>query len=79
LERIADYLKKHHPSLTQPTIHKLYDAANSLKQLPNRGRAGREEGTRELVIAPLPYIIVYQVDDEVVHILRLLHASRERP
>jgi hypothetical protein len=50
----SDYLKDHHPHYRQPTIRKLYDAIRSLKELPRRGRTGREEGTREIRFPPLP-------------------------
>jgi plasmid stabilization system protein ParE len=37
------------------------------------------EGTRELVLAPLPYIIVYRVEPEMVHIFRVIHTSEDWP
>jgi toxin ParE1/3/4 len=52
--------------------------ARSLKRFPNRGRIGYNEGTRELIVAPTPYIIVYGVEREVVHFFRVIHASKER-
>ena len=79
LQGIHDYLREHHPSLTQSTIRKLYDAARSLKHFPNRGRIGRQEGTRELVMAPLPYIIVYGIEPQMVHIFRVIHTSQDWP
>jgi len=67
------------PSLAcQPAVWKLYDLARSLKRFPNRGRIGYNEGTRELIVAPTPYIIVYGVEREVVHFFRVIHASKER-
>jgi len=54
LRNIRDYLKEHHPHFTQPTVQRLYDTVRSLKQWPHRGRPGRHEGTRELVLASLP-------------------------
>lgn len=78
LEEIRNYLREHHPSLAQPTIRKLYDVARSLKRFPNRGRIGHKEGIRELIVAPTPYIIVYGVEPEMVHIFRIFHASMER-
>ena len=78
LEEISNYLCERHPSMAQPTIRKLYDAACSLKRFPHRGCIGQKEGTRELVVAPMPYIIVYGVERDVVHIFRVIHASRER-
>jgi len=79
LEGILNYLREHHPSLAQSTIRKLYGAARSLKQFSNRGRIGHLEGTRELIMTPLPYIIVYGVEPQVVHILRIIHASENWP
>jgi plasmid stabilization system protein ParE len=38
---------------------------------------GRKPGTRELVLAPLPYLVIYSVDEQFIHILRILHTSRE--
>lgn len=63
----------------QPTIRRLYDAAYSLKTSTNRGRIGKLGNTRELVMAPLPYVIVYAVEAELVHVLRVLHTSQEWP
>ena len=41
-------------------------------------RAGRVLGTREMVVHP-NYIIVYQVSDSVIEVLRVLHARRQYP
>lgn len=79
LESISHYLSEHHPSYRAPTIAKLYDAARSLKQMPNRGRIGQTPGTRELSMNPLPYIIMYGVEPDMVHIFRILHAAQDRP
>ena len=40
------------------------------------GRAGRVLRTRELVITKFPYIVPYQVRDNNIYILRVLHTSR---
>lgn len=71
LEHIDSYLREHYPSRALATVRKLYEAARSLKRLPNRGRIGQREGTRELIVSPLPYLIV--------HIFRILHTSENRP
>jgi len=42
------------------------------------GRPGMKVGRRELVLAPLPYLLIYAVDDNAIHILRFLHTSRGR-
>jgi plasmid stabilization system protein ParE len=58
LEESNEYLKNKHPNYWQSTVRRLYQEILGLKDLPNRGRVGREEGTRELVFSPLPYIAV---------------------
>ena len=50
-----------------------------LKTFPNRGRKGLAPGTRELVFAPLPYIAVFEIEDDRVWILRIRHAARDWP
>ena len=79
LEGIANYLWLHHPSFAASTLQRLYDAARSLKAFPYAGRIGMKSGTRELVLAPLPYLVIYAVDDHSIHILRFLHAAQDRP
>jgi toxin ParE1/3/4 len=78
LEHIAGYLKEHFPPYAQSTVETLYAAAESLSEFPNRGRAGRERGTRELVVTSLPYIVIYTAGKEAVSIIRVLHTARER-
>jgi toxin ParE1/3/4 len=60
-------------------MRKLYEAIRSLKELPRRGRVGREEGTRELLFPPLPYIVVYRLRDQSIEVLRIHHAAQDRP
>jgi len=77
LEGISNYLYLLHPSFAAATIQRLYNAAKSLKTHPHLGRIGKKSGTRELVLAPLPYIMVYAADDNSIHILRFLHTSQD--
>ena len=48
-----------------------------LKRFPESGRAWRLAGCRELVLPGLPYIIIYQIDDDTVTIASLFYPSRE--
>ncbi len=48
-----------------------------LPQMPSAGRAGRVLRTRELVISKYPYIVPYQVKENVIYILRVLHTSKK--
>ena len=53
-------------------------AARRLEQHPMIGKAGRIEGTREL-IPHESYCLVYEIQDDVVWILAVVHTSREWP
>jgi toxin ParE1/3/4 len=79
LEAIGDYLARHLPAFAQSTIREIYQAILTLRSTPNRGRPGREEGTRELVLPRLPYIVVYRVKDTDVEILHIYHGAQHRP
>jgi toxin ParE1/3/4 len=78
LQNLSDYLKDHHPHYRQPTMRKVYAAVQSLKDWPHRGRVGREEGTRELLFPPLPYIAVYRAKGQSIEVLRIYHGAQER-
>lgn len=57
----------------------IYEATAGLSHFAERGRPGRKEGTRELVLLSLPYIIVYQLTEDTVHIARILHGRQRWP
>ena|SRR5437667_6695292 len=61
LENIANYLFEKTPQNAARLIREIYGAPTALRNFPNRGRAGKKEGTRELVLPSMPYIIVYHV------------------
>jgi len=79
LENIANYLFDKTPENAARLIRELYDAPSTLKSFPNRGRTGKKEGTSELVMPSLPYVIVYQVRSDTVHVVRILHSSQDWP
>lgn len=54
-------------------------SADRLIDFPHLGRKGRVEGTRELVVAGLPYILIYHSEGDCVRILRVLHSAQQWP
>ena len=79
LQHISDYLTQHHPDYRRRTMRKLYDTIRGVRESPYRGRPGSEQGTREIVFAPLPYVAVYRVRAQSVEILRVYHGAQNRP
>ena len=61
-------------------VSQLIKSASRLAQYPLSGRPGRLQGTREIILRKLPYILVYRiVSSELVEISRALHTSRLWP
>ena len=79
LERIADYLFERAPERAADLIRQIYDSPSALLSFPHRGRLGRKTGTRDLVLSPLPYIVVYRISGDVIHIVRILHGAQKWP
>lgn len=77
LENIKIYLQQHYPHFAEPTVRTIYQRIHSLKISPNRGRAGHRDGTRELPLTPLPYVVVYSVKAEAIEILHIHHGAQE--
>lgn len=74
---IIDHISEDSPIAAVELAQTIRAAADTLSRYPNRYRAGRIKGTRELVVKP-NYIIVYRVTDQV-EILRVRHARRQHP
>ncbi len=79
LERIADRIKQDNPAAARRAAEVIYRRCSDLELFPNRGRIRRIAGTRELVLAPLPYIIVYRVNPVATEIVRIFHSARNWP
>ncbi len=79
LERIADYLFEHSPGRAAQIVLAIYEAPTKLLAFPAFGRPGRKEGTRELVLPSLPYLVVYTLTGETIHIARILHGAQKWP
>jgi toxin ParE1/3/4 len=79
LEGIADFLSETDSRRALEIARKIFDKRQSLQQYPFRGRrAPKKRPWRELILAPLPYIIAYEVAEAEVNILRVWHTSQDR-
>ena len=67
------------PDRAPGLVRDVYDAPASLLEFPHRGRPGKKEGTRELVLSPLPYLVVYSVRRDVIFVVRILHGAQQWP
>ena len=77
LRAIKQYIYCDNFSAAQEVIKHILNCIEKLKKNPSLGRAGRVLRTRELVISKYPYIVPYQVRENIVYVLRVLHTSRK--
>ncbi|NTX32024.1 type II toxin-antitoxin system RelE/ParE family toxin [Burkholderia pyrrocinia] len=77
---IMDYIAQDDPLAALELDERLEERAAALPARAELYRQGRVAGTRELVVAP-NYVLVYRIRpaDNIVEILRVLHARRQWP
>ena len=80
LEKIEDYIADDNPVAAYEVVGKIFDQVDTqLTDHPFSGRKGDIPDTRELVISDTPYIVVYEVKEDVVVILRVRHGAQKWP
>lgn len=76
LIEIRGYIAEDNPAAALRVAKQLRESANKLIQNPYIGRVGTLNETRELVVTKFPYILVYELKQESIEILRVIHTSR---
>ncbi len=80
LMTISEYIERDRSLDTaNRACRKIYQAIQELVIMPNLDRFGRVQGTRELVVAPLPYVVIYQVFPERLLVLNIVHGAQMWP
>lgn len=77
LAAIREFIGQSNPYAATRVSVQLMALCDRLEYLPERGRPGRQPGTRELT-ALWPYVIVYEVRAGVVEILHIWHGAQDR-
>ena len=72
---IVEYIRQQNPPAAGRVARNIYENIAGLEAFPQRGRVGRVPGTRELVLVPLPFIVVYRIREDWIEIARVLHGS----
>lgn len=79
LDHEATYIAQENPQAARVVVARIYEQLALLAENPSLGKAGRVQGTRELVIPRTRYIIPYRVRNHTIEILRVFHTSRRLP
>lgn len=75
---IVDYISDDNPDAAQRLKDDIETKATKLPEHPKLYRAGRVDGTREMVVRS-NYVVIYVEDVRAVTILRVLHAAQQWP
>jgi len=75
---IAVYIAADNPVAATALQREIEERVSGLRRQPRMYKAGRVEGTREIIVRG-NYIVVYQEDGHTVTVLRVLHAARSWP
>jgi toxin ParE1/3/4 len=58
---------------------RIRDAIDGLTICPGRGRGGRVQGTRELVVPDTPFVVACRIGQRQIEVLAILHGARRWP
>ena len=77
LDDYTDYIALRNPKAADEVLQRVRHDVDGLADNPLLGREGRFLGTRELVIAGLPYVVVYRVRGQRVEVITV-HDTRQQ-
>lgn len=79
LADLRAYIARDNPNEAGRIATTLLAAVERLAELPHLGRSGRVAGTRELVVAGIPYVIPYRVRGQRLEIIAVFHGRQKWP
>lgn len=79
LRTIRAYIARDSNTAAGAVVQRIRESIAHLRRHPELGRPGRITGTRELVVAGLPYLAVYRLHDSTGEVLRALHDAQKWP
>ena len=77
LTDIVDHIALDSPAAAEDVYRAIVSTADRLRAFPELGHKGRIRGTREINVARLPFLIVYEFGADTVTILAVFHTSRD--
>ncbi len=75
-EQAIAYIAAESPTVATAIAGRIFTSIELLAGQPT-GRQGRVKGTYEKSVQKTPYIVAYAVSDQVITVLRVIHAKRD--
>lgn len=76
LQSTKDYISQDKPHAAL-AVSRVLEAIENITTFPSMGRYGRVPHTKELVVSGTPLIIVYQIKQDTLYIVRIIHTARK--
>jgi plasmid stabilization system protein ParE len=77
-DRASEYMAQDSPRTARQLSARIRKATERLKRVPESGRVGQLPGARRVLVAGLPFVVVYRVTRDALENLHVFHASQER-
>jgi plasmid stabilization system protein ParE len=77
LEEILAYVAENLPAFYDDTTEAIFNAIDSLEEMPFRGKPTKKPNIRQLVLPRLPYSIFYKLKDDTIEIRYIRHGARK--
>lgn len=79
LRAAYEYIAEDSSAAAEALLERIFSGVEMLARYPQLGHDGRIDGTRELILAGTPFVIVYQVGPEQIDVLAVFHSARRWP
>ena len=79
LRATYEYVAQDNARAARALIDRIFLVVERLRDYPRMGREGRVDGTRELVVAGTPFIVVYRHLRTRIDVLAVFHGARKWP
>lgn len=79
LDSAYAYIAEENPAAAARSIERIRKALEAVRRHPEIGRAGRVDGTRELIVPGTPFIVAYRQKAKRIEILSVIHGARRWP
>ncbi len=76
LDDIEEYIAKDNPIAARPVGRRIAEHIHKPNAIPYLGRPGTAAGTRILVVPRLPYVVIYEIVENEIVILGVMHGAR---
>lgn len=80
LADIFDWISKDSPAAAKVVTDRLFSSIELLGSFPRMGHIGRDPETFEWVVPRLPYVVIYEIDQQMdrVVVTAVFHGSQNR-